>query len=587
MPPRRAPLAAAALLSLLPAGGQAAVASRELQAVLDATPAGEEIAVIAFYAPSYVPPRYRKAVANGEFEAASVQQQARGARRRQLLRSLRAAAADDAAPIIEAAEAAGASEIHSLWLGQGVALHARREFIWRLLADPQVTEVRLDAALSPSLSIAAAPSSPGWNINALGVPALWGQGMLGDGAVLALLDTGADLTHPDLATGYRGGTNSWYDPYGQHATPHDADGHGTQVLGLAVGGSAGGTAIGVAPNAHWIAARIFDDAHVATASAIHLAYQWVIDPDGNPATDDAPDVVVNSWDIASENTCQSQFQADIDALRAADISVVYSAGNFGPNPATSVSPANNARVTSVGSVGQDEQVSFFSSRGPSACDGSLFPKVVAPGDMVHTSDLALAGVGQWVDVSGTSFAAPEVAGTIALLRAALPAASAAETDAAIAATARDIDVPGPDNNSGYGLVDAAAAYAMLSHPVDDDGDGYSVNTDCNDHDASVHPGAAERTRDGVDQDCNGYDQTIDVKYAVYSHDGTRLRLRATTALGERAQLQLVGTGALTWRAVRGDWIYDGAAPEGIPATITLKGLEGEVSLSPRPPTARR
>jgi hypothetical protein len=127
---------------------------------------------------------------------------------------------------------------------------------------------------------------------------------------------------------------------------------------------------------------------------------------------------------------------------------------------------------------------------------------------------------------------------------------------------------------------------LLSHPVDDDRDGYPISTDCNDHDASVHPHADEIGQDGIDQDCNGYDQTIDVKYAVYSHDGTKLKLRATSFLRVNAALQINGTGPLTWRAPRRDWIYDGAAPEGAPPLITIKGVEGEVIVRPRPPTRR-
>jgi len=567
-----------------PAG--AANSMVELQSALDAALPADEIAVIVSYQPNFRPARYRKAVENGEIESAAVQSDARHTRRRQIIRALRNSAAQGSAPIIELARAGAASEVHHLWLGNAVALHGTRELIWRLLAEPRVLEVHLDGVFSAPLATTALPAAPGWNITALGVPALWSQGFLGEGALIASLDTGVDATHPDLAGSFRGGTNSWYDPYGQHAVPHDSDGHGTQVMGLAVGGSAGGTAIGVAPSAKWIAAKIFDNLHNATESAIHLAYQWVMDPDGNPNTDDAPDVVINSWDIAGENSCKSQFQADIDALRAADIAVVYSAGNFGPNAATSVSPANNSRVTSVGSVDQNNLVSYFSSRGPSPCDGTVFPKVVAPGDGVHTSDIALLGTAQYVDVSGTSFSAPEVAGVMALLRAAVPAASAAETEAAVAVTARDIDAPGPDNNTGYGLVDAGAAYALLSHPIDDDHDGYSISTDCNDHDASVHPHAPEIGRDGIDQDCNGYDQTIDVKYAVYSHDGTKLKLRATSFMRANAALEIIGTGPLTWRPARRDWLYDGAAPEGAPSLITIKGVEGEVIVRPRPPSRR-
>ena len=99
-------------------------------------------------------------------------------------------------------------------------------------------------------------------------------------------------------------------------------------------------------------------------------------------------------------------------------------------------------------------------------------------------------------------------------------------------------------------------------PGDLDGDGYGSGRDCNDHDPAVHPGACERSRDGIDQDCNGIDLTISVKYAVYSHDGSSLRLRATSQRGEGAALEIVDLGPLTWRAVYGDWIYEGSPGAG-------------------------
>ena len=81
---------------------------------------------------------------------------------------------------------------------------------------------------------------------------------------------GSTSTHPDLTATWRGGCNSWFDPYGQHpATPFDMSGHGTAVTGAMVAGGAGGTTIGVAPGARWIAARMFDDAGNTTAGGIH------------------------------------------------------------------------------------------------------------------------------------------------------------------------------------------------------------------------------------------------------------------------------------------------------------------------------
>ena len=96
-----------------------------------------------------------------------------------------------------------------------------------------------------------------------------------------------------------------------------------------VGGSAGGTAIGVAPDARWIAARVFNDAGQGSASAIHAALQWAVDPDGDPATDDGADVVNNSWAFGAPG-CTLTFQPDLQALRALDVVPVFAAGNGGP-----------------------------------------------------------------------------------------------------------------------------------------------------------------------------------------------------------------------------------------------------------------
>lgn len=75
------------------------------------------------------------------------------------------------------------------------------------------------------------------------------------------MDTGVDINwHQDLAGKWRGGSNSWFDPYGQHpTTPTDLNGHGTQTMGVMVGGEHAGTAFGVAPGVQWIAAKIFKD----------------------------------------------------------------------------------------------------------------------------------------------------------------------------------------------------------------------------------------------------------------------------------------------------------------------------------------
>jgi bacillopeptidase F len=552
----------------------AASIDSDLQDELASAASNARLPIIVFYAP--------KVAANDlAVELATARQELR---RRSVVLQLRQGGATASSGIVKAATAAGAEHLQLLWIANAVSMEASPALIQSLAARNDVTQIRADLQQEAPIAYAGAALPAEWNINLVNAPAVWARGLTGTGAVIASLDSGVDDLHPDLRGSYRGGANSWFDPYDEHADPTDTNGHGTQSMGIMVGAANSGNAIGVAPGAKWIAARIFNNQGRTQESAIHRALQWAIDPDGNPATDDAPDVVNNSWDIADEGACRSVFQTDIDALHAADIAVVFSAGNYGPTPGTSVSPANTRNVISVGAIDANRNVAIFSSRGPSACDGGLFPKLVAPGVSVLTSDLSFNGLRNYVLVDGTSFAAPHVSGAIALLRGASPLSSVAEIESALTRTAKDIGTVGPDQGSGYGLVDAAAALDAL--PIADmDKDGYGSGRDCNDHDASIHPLATDRARDGIDQDCNGYDQTIEVKYAVYSHDGGTLKVRASSMRGSAAELVIVDVGPMIWRPQYRDWIYDGDAKE-IKRQLTVSGIEGQVVTAARQPTPK-
>jgi len=281
----------------------------------------------------------------------------------------------------------------------------------------------------PVVTTANPKSKPDWNLQAIQVTDVWAMGVRGKGVVVATMDTGADLDHPALHKSWRGGANSWFDPHGEEATPYDALGHGTQALGLLVGADA----TGVAPDAQWIAARLYNAQGRAGMSDIHLAFQWLMDPDGDPSTPDAPDVVNASWSFTGRmaGACTLEFDDDIRALRAAGIAVVFAAGNDGPKPGTSNSPGNNPGVLSAGAVDRSLEIARATSRGPSACDGSVFPRVLAPGVDVRTTDLSHGGLDTHTSVSGSSMAAPHVAGVLALLMGAFPDASVAELEAAV------------------------------------------------------------------------------------------------------------------------------------------------------------
>jgi subtilisin family serine protease len=359
----------------------------------------------------------------------------------------------------------GGLQQQQLWIINGVALTLPAWAIRELANNPLIGRIQYDAAV-PFASAPASVASPSgsWNLDLVHVPDLWSAGVTGAGVVVASMDTGVDLAHPDLAASWRGGSNSWFDPYNQHATPFDFIGHGTQTMGLMVGGSSSGAPIGMAPGARWIAAKIFNDAGQSTLSKLHLTFQWLLDPDGNPATLDAPDVVNASWglDGIAPGSCNLEFGTDIKALKTAGIAVVFAAGNGGPDAGTGASPAVDPGSYAVGSVDANLTIDRASSVGPSSCDGSIFPKLVAPGVNVVSSDLSFGGLPLYASVSGTSFAAPHVAGAMALLASAFPAATPTSIESALSDSARDLGVAGPDNQYGYGLLDVAAARARLA-----------------------------------------------------------------------------------------------------------------------------
>jgi subtilisin family serine protease len=440
-------LAALAAPALAGAAPHAKPLPAELSQALQALAPGQTVSVIVTLrdqaelggGPTGGPPRLRDVVERLRSHAA--------ARQAGLLAALR--------------RAPGVDRIEPFWVFNGLAVTATAPVVRAIAGRPEVASVALDATFAgpaaASLSAAAGPIEPG--VSLVRAPALWDLGLRGEGTTVAVLDTGADATHPDLAASWRGGASGWFDPNGEHpTTPTDVSGHGTSVLGVIVGGSAGGTAIGVAPQARWIAAKVFNDRGVATTSGVHQAFQWVLDPDRNPATADAPNVVNASWTTRSPG-CDLAFQLDLRSLRAAGILPVFAAGNAGPTASSSASPANNPEAFAVGATDATDLLADFSARGPSACGepATTFPELVAPGVSVRSADL-FAG---WRTDSGTSLAAPHAAGVLALLASAFPASSADRQASALQLGAVDLGPPAADDGFGAGRLDAVGAYDWL------------------------------------------------------------------------------------------------------------------------------
>ncbi|MFA7536841.1 MAG: S8 family serine peptidase [Desulfuromonadales bacterium] len=428
---------------LLPALARAAEIAPQLQAAMATMAPGETAPVIVTF--------------SGDTDLRSLRGQARPQRRHNAVKALRDAA-HQAQGSVRALLHARGKPFQPLWIVNGLALDATPELIAALAAEPQVERIVYDAELRLPEAIPSQMAEAEWNINAVHAPELWALGITGAGVTVAVLDSGVDGSHPDLAAQYHGGAAGWFDPYRSTTAPYDSSGHGTLVTGVILGDSAGGSAIGVAPGAQWVAAKVFRDDGTAENSQILRAFQWVLDPDGDPATNDAvADVVNNSWGFEeAPGTCDSLFRPAIENLKAAGIAVVFSAGNTGPE--RGVSPANYAASFAVGATNFFSLVSSFSGRGPSACDGGIFPEVVAPGDHIRSSDVG----GGYDFVSGTSFSAPHVSGVMALLLSASPDLPVTELESVLTLSAADLGPLGADNESGYGMVNAQSAYNRLS-----------------------------------------------------------------------------------------------------------------------------
>ena len=430
---------------------QAALKEPALQAALQAAAPDDEIRVIVEFAQRP--------------DLQALRHMPRPQRRASMATDMKATAERDQRGVRSLLQSRGVKGVRHLWMINSLAVKASAEVVRELAAHPEVVSLRIDRKIAAADILLQSFPPPETNIDAINANDVWLQGDFGQGAVVALMDTGADINHPDLANTWRGGTNSWLDPYGQYIEPHDSDGHGTAVLGIMVGGGAGGTSIGAAPGAKWIAAKMFDDAGNTFESVIHQVFQWFLDPDGNPATDDLPDVVNGSWGFQNQpGICVNTFQPDIDALNAAGVAVVFAAGNTGPGASTSISPANNLGAIAVGFVDGSNVIDPASARGPSTCDGRVYPDVVAPGANVRTTDLSFGGFPSYIGFTGTSASAPHASGVMALLRSAFPVATLAQLESALKVQATDLGAPGPDDVYGNGLVNAATAYNSLGLP---------------------------------------------------------------------------------------------------------------------------
>ncbi len=419
-------------------------------------------------------------------------QPTREAQVRYVYEALRQAADRAQAPLLKRLRARGV-EHQPFFLVNMVRVRANRALVLELAARPEVTRVLVNGRFPtagpplkapPGSTLVQATEGVEWNVTRVRAPEVWATyGVRGEGVVVAGNDTGVEWSHPALITQYRGWNGSmathdynWHDAWDPTAEPWDDHGHGTHTMGTIVGDDGGSHQIGVAPGAHWIACRNMDQGIGSPASYVDC-FQFFLAPTDlerqNPDPSKAPHVINNSWACVPAEGCdptdpawEDIIRPAVQALRAAGIVVVASAGNEGPScGSVKFPPAYYSESFSVGAFDAGNDIASFSSRGPVTVDQSkrLKPDVTAPGVHVRSS---IPGDSYGYS-SGTSMAAPHVAGVVALMWSAVPrlVGDVDLTEHIIRVTAQskiDTTCGGdprgrPNNVWGWGTVDALTA----------------------------------------------------------------------------------------------------------------------------------
>ncbi|RAS64829.1 subtilase family protein [Lentzea atacamensis] len=310
---------------------------------------------------------------------------------------------------------------------------------WSAARTTGAAKVWLDGKITATLDRSAAQ---------IGAPQAWQQGFTGSRVTVAVLDTGIDTTHPDLQGAVVEEKN-----FTPAATTDDKFGHGTHVASTITGD---GKYKGIAPDAKLVNGKVLDDSGSGTESGVIEGMEWaaakaeVVNMSlGTNSPSDGTDLV---------SQAVNRLTAEHGAL------FVVSAGNSGRPVA---SPAAADAALTVGAVERDDRLAGFSSRGPRIGDGAIKPDITAPGVDIVAAKAKHGVIGTpvgegHVALSGTSMAAPHVAGAAAILAAKNPAWSPLEIKTTLMNSAK----PHADSgvfDQGAGRVDVARA--VISSPV--------------------------------------------------------------------------------------------------------------------------
>jgi serine protease AprX len=378
----------------------------------------------------------------------------------------------------------GGTAKHALGIVGGASARLKGVGVLKLTRDADVDYVARDrhmrAQFDPALDSAKALTPGILEVNA---PQVWSQlGLTGQGVGVAIVDSGV-YPHPDLAGRIVASIDFTTALPTVSTTPKgDPGGHGTHVAGLVAGDGtqSGGAFTGTAPRANIVDVRVIDANGSSNVSTILRGLQWVL---ANRTTYNIK-VVNMSFGATPTGSYKSDFMATAaEVLTFAGIAVVVAAGNSGPLAGTASTPGTDPYVITVGALDDngtslllDDLMAVFSSRGRTAFDNLSKPDLVAPGRKM----VSLRSPGSALDtlfperqvtatgaltadyyrLSGTSMAAPVVAGIVALMVERNPTLSPAQIKRRLKSTATTSTFATPLDR-GTGLVDAYAAVSSV------------------------------------------------------------------------------------------------------------------------------
>ncbi len=250
----------------------------------------------------------------------------------------------------------------------------------------------------------------------------------GKGQTVAILDTGVDYNHPALGGGWGRTVIGGYDFVSNDSDPMDENGHGTEVAGMIAARQftyEGYKYRGIAPGAKIVALRIEDNSDYLPDSRVEAALRWVIN-NRKKYNITAVNMSFGDGDYQKKFT-RAPYGDELATLRKMGVFITAASGNDGISSPGINYPAADPSVVGVGSVNGSDSISSFTSRAGDLDLLAAGEGIVAPSEE--------GGRPVYMRGSGTSYAAPEVAGAAMLLHQANPKLSEPQILAILKSTA--------------------------------------------------------------------------------------------------------------------------------------------------------